>query len=102
MKMSYLVLRRDPRPLVETARAWRIVSTPRPAKGKLEVFGCSDHGRVVLRLLKRNRTAANRAFEDAERGDVVVTDARPGDDRVEIADTSNVSHIDPSKHRPPS
>ena len=51
--------------------AWRVVCAPFIAKGKLEVFGCSDAGRVPLRLLKRNRSEANRAFERASRGDVL-------------------------------
>ena len=74
MKFSYLVLRRDPAPLVEASGAWRIVSAPMPGKGKHEIYGCSDAGRVQLRLLKRNRSDANRAFERARRGDVVVAE----------------------------
>jgi ribosomal protein RSM22 (predicted rRNA methylase) len=94
MKFSYLVLRRSPLPLVERAGAWRLVSDPMPAKGKLEIYGCSDAGRMPLRLLKRNRTDANRAFEKAARGDVIVTDATPGDSRVEL-DTA-VDRIEPA------
>lgn len=87
MKFSYLVLRKQPTALVEdgVGTAWRLVSAARIAKGKHEVIGCSEHGRVTLRLLKRHRTADNRAVERAARGDVVVSDAPVGDDRVELA-----------------
>ena len=91
MKFAYLVLRRAPRALADTAdgeRAWRVVSAPRPAKGKLELIGCGDPGRIPLRLLRRHRSAHNRPFERADRGDVLVTAAPPGPDRVELtADT---------------
>jgi ribosomal protein RSM22 (predicted rRNA methylase) len=96
MKFSYLVLRRDDAPLVTQARAWRVVSAPRPAKGKLELFGCNDAGRVPLRLLKRNRADANRAFEKARRGDVLVVDAPVEDDRVEIGVDSSVDRLLPA------
>ena len=72
LKFSYLVLRKHPLRLVDRPNAWRVVSEPFPAKGKLELYGCSDEGRVPLRLLRRNRSATNRAFERAERCDVVV------------------------------
>ncbi len=96
MKFSYLVLRHDDAPLVAGPHAWRVVSAPRPAKGKLELFGCSDAGRVPLRLLKRNRAEANRAFEKARRGDVVVVDASVEDDRVEIGANLAVDRILPA------
>jgi precorrin-6B methylase 2 len=97
MKFSYLVLRHADAPLVEQGgAAWRMVSAPRPAKGKLEIYGCSDAGRVPLRLLKRNRADANRGIEDARRGDVVVVDAPVESDRVEIGRETPVSRTTPS------
>ncbi len=96
MKFSYLVLRRTDAPLVEAPNAWRVVSQPRAAKGKLELFGCSDAGRVPLRLLKRNRADANRAFERARRGDVLVADAQSGDERVEIERETKVDRVTPA------
>jgi hypothetical protein len=58
------------------------------------VIGCSDSGRVPLRLLKRNRAEANRELERAERGDVVIVaapESAPGDaERVEIDRTTHV------------
>jgi hypothetical protein len=95
MKFSYLVLRHSELPLVEAAHAWRVVSSPFAPKGKLELFGCSDAGRVPLRLLKRNRSEANRAFERARRGDVVIVDA-PVDERVEVQADTAVERREPA------
>ena len=97
MKFSYLVLRKQPLALVDAAGAWRVVGAPHVQKGKLEVFGCSDAGRVRLRLLKRNRAESNRAIERARRGDVIVTDAVPGAERVEITRDSRVERHQPSQ-----
>jgi precorrin-6B methylase 2 len=97
MKFAYLVLRRRPLALVEAASAWRVVSAPMPAKGKLEVIGCSAAGRVPLRLLRRHRTPHNRGFEAADRGDVLVTDAAPDADRVEITSEIRVERITPAE-----
>jgi ribosomal protein RSM22 (predicted rRNA methylase) len=92
MKFAYLVLRRRPLDLVAAGdSAWRVVSAPRPAKGKLELIGCSAHGRIPLRLLKRNRASANRDFERADRGDVLEIAAAPDDTRVEVGDETAVA-----------
>jgi ribosomal protein RSM22 (predicted rRNA methylase) len=91
LKFSYLVLRKQPLRLVDRPNAWRVVSEPLPAKGKLELFGCSDAGRVPLRLLRRNRSDANRGFEKAERGDVLVTDA------TEIDKVTPVERLTPGR-----
>ncbi|HEX4420372.1 MAG TPA: small ribosomal subunit Rsm22 family protein [Kofleriaceae bacterium] len=76
MKFAYLVLRRRPLGLVElrsrAGAAWRVVSAPMPAKGKLELIGCSEAGRIPIRLLRRHRAPHNRGFESAVRGDVLV------------------------------
>jgi precorrin-6B methylase 2 len=95
LKFSYLVLRHSALPLVDAAPAWRVVSGQMSAKGKLELFGCSDAGRVPLRLLKRNRSEANRAFERARRGDVLVLDAPVGE-RVELEATTTVDRREPA------
>lgn len=99
MKFSYLVLRHSALPLVDRSPAWRVVSAPMTAKGKLELFGCSDAGRVPLRLLKRNRSAANRAFERARRGDVLVMDAPVGE-RVELGADTVVERHEPAERAP--
>jgi ribosomal protein RSM22 (predicted rRNA methylase) len=96
LKFSYLVLRRDARPLADEPNAWRIVGSPRTQKGKVEVLGCSDSGRVPLRLLRRNRTDANRELERAERGELMIVDAAQGDERVEIEGTTTVTRRDPT------
>ena len=90
LKFSYLVLRNQPLRLVARDHAWRVVSEPLPAKGKLELYGCSDAGRVPLRLLRRHRSDANRGFERAERGDVLVTDA------TELGKETAVERLKPS------
>jgi len=97
MKFAYLVLRRQPLALVDAAPAWRVVSAPMPAKGKREVIGCSAAGRIPLRLLRRHRTPQNRGFEAADRGDVLVCDAAPDEDRVEITSDTRVERITPAK-----
>ncbi|HEY5936317.1 MAG TPA: small ribosomal subunit Rsm22 family protein [Kofleriaceae bacterium] len=91
MRFSYLVLRKQPMSLVEDPAAWRIVSAPFPAKGKLELIGCSERGRVRLRLLRRHRATGNRAFEEADRGSVLAIDAEPDADRVEVTADTRVS-----------
>src|SRR5262249_11114985 len=108
MKFSYLVLRHSALPLVDpvgrsvsgplhlgASHAWLVVSAPLGAKGKLEVFGCSAAGRVPLRLLKRNRSEANRAFEHARRGDVLVIEA-PVSERVEVEPDTLVERREPA------
>ena len=87
------MLRKAATPLVDAPGAWRLVSTPRVAKGKHEITGCGEPGWVALRLLKRNRTTATKELERAQRGDVIVTDAVPGPDRVEILETSRLERI---------
>ena len=93
MKFAYLVLRRQPRALADDPDAWRIVSAPMPAKGKLELIGCGERGRVTLRLLKRHRSDANRPIERADRGDVVTATAPVDDKRVELVDDSVVTRF---------
>jgi len=95
MKFSYLVVRRQPLGLVDDPDAWRLVSAARVAKGKHEITGCNDLGHRTLRLLKRNRTADNKALERADRGEIVVTHEAPGDERVEITGPTTV--LDPAK-----
>lgn len=102
MKFAYVVLRRRPLALVEPAGAWRVVSAAMPAKGKREVIGCSAAGRVPLRLLRRHRAPGNRAFDDAERGDVLVIEGgEAGADRVEITGEARVERLTPAAPRPP-
>lgn len=92
MKFAYLTVRKQPRALVDDG--WRLVSAARVAKGKHEIIGCSDAGRLTLRLLKRNRTPENREFERAVRGEVIAT-GDPPTDRIEI--TGPITRIDPAR-----
>ncbi len=95
MKFSYLVLRTEPLDLVEAGpNAWRAVSTRFVEKGKSEIVGCSERGRVPLRLLKRHRNEATRDFERSERGDVLVITGEPDDKRLEISSEMTVERID--------
>ncbi|TMQ10688.1 MAG: hypothetical protein E6J91_25690 [Deltaproteobacteria bacterium] len=99
MKFAYLVLRRQPLALVDAAAAWRVVSAPMPAKGKLEVLGCSAAGRMPLRRLRRHRAPGNRDLDAAERGDVLVIDAAPGGDRVELTAETRIERLTPAAPR---
>jgi len=99
MKFSYLVLRRQPLSVVEGPGAWRLVSPPRSPKGKHEITGCGDVGWMTLRLLRKNRTDANRDLERADRGDVVVVAAQAGEDRVEITAETTAERHEPAKPR---
>ena len=70
----------------EGRRALRVVSQVNRLKGKIEAFGCGDDGRSRIRLLRRHRSDANRAFERAARGNVLIlpaTDELSSDDSVE-------------------
>ncbi|MGE0868784.1 MAG: small ribosomal subunit Rsm22 family protein [Kofleriaceae bacterium] len=96
MKFSYLVVRKTALALVDAAGAWRVVSAPMPAKGRLELIGCGALGRVPLRLLRRHRAPGNRSFERADRGDVLIIDAIAGDDRVEITGETAVDRREPA------
>lgn len=84
MKFSYLVVRAEPAAQVPGGRALRVVSNPYAQKGKLELYGCGDAGRCLVRLLRRNRSDTNRAITRARRGDVLVLgdrdDLQPDDD----------------------
>jgi len=97
MKFAYLVIRRQPVTIVEDPAAWRMVSAPMPAKGKLEIIGCSAAGRLPIRLLRRHRAPHNRGIEAADRGDVLVVDAAPDDARLEITGETRVERIEPAK-----
>ncbi|MEP6864022.1 MAG: small ribosomal subunit Rsm22 family protein [Deltaproteobacteria bacterium] len=102
LKFSYLVLRKQPTPLVEQGgAAWRVVSAPHAPKGKLELLGCSDAGRVQLRLMKRHRNDQTKSIERARRGNVLVIDGVAGEERLEITGEMHVTTIEPSAlHEP--
>lgn len=96
LKFSYLVLRKDARPLADEPHAWRVVGEPRSQKGKVEVRACGPAGIVPLRLLRRNRTDRNRELERTTRGELLIVDAPVGPDRVEVEAETTVVRRDPS------
>ena len=99
---SYLVLGRAPgvaaRDLARAGqgqlegdrRLFRVVSDPMVEKGRLRLFGCGPAGRLPLVRLDRDRSEANRGFDEAERGDVIVADTQPAGDGLRIGPTSRV------------
>lgn len=81
---SYLTLRRDSRSLREIAAGapgepYRLVSQPRPTKGKLEVFGCGEPGRIRIVRLRRHRSERSAALDEARRGDILAVEGSPDD-----------------------
>ncbi len=94
LKMSYLVLApageswREP----PAGRVFRIVSEPLEGKGRQRYIGCGPEGRLGLALQAKHRTAANAAFFELHRGDVVrVTEPEPRGDGLALSDRSEVS-----------
>jgi SAM-dependent methyltransferase len=87
---SYLVLRAaGETPAPQDPALFRIVSDPLVEKGRLRFFGCGPSGRDALVRLDRHRTPANRAFDQAVRGDLIRIQglATAGDGRRLGADT---------------
>ena len=54
------------------AQVWRVVGVPRPEKGKKRLFVCSDVGRIPVTRLDRDAGPANEAFDELDRGDLVL------------------------------
>lgn len=79
LSFSYLTLRRDGRRLSDTLSGrggpFRVVSDPLPSKGKHELYGCGEDGRVRLTLLLRDESEPNRVLLELGRGDVFSTAA---------------------------
>jgi ribosomal protein RSM22 (predicted rRNA methylase) len=101
MKFAYLVLRPPTAAGTVgpgTPDALRVVSHPAAEKGKVSLYGCGADGRVELRLLRRNRSEANRGFERAGRGDVLVLadEAPTVDARREITASTEVVRYQPA------
>ena len=93
MKLAYLTLCR-PDDAPPPPPTWRVVSDPHASKGKLELTLCGAPGWVPARLLKRHRSAANRAVERAHRGDVLAIDPPPSADAPEILADTRVVAVD--------
>ncbi len=71
---SYLVLRGQGAPCTD-ASLFRIVSDPMKDKGRLRFFACGPAGRLLVTRLDRDRSPANQALDQVERGAVVRIDA---------------------------
>jgi ribosomal protein RSM22 (predicted rRNA methylase) len=71
LKWSYLILapplRGESAPPSHPA-VWRTVSDPLPSKGKLELFLCSELGRLRALRLNRHRSVTNRPIQRLRRG----------------------------------
>lgn len=88
LKFAYLTLRHQAAAQVEVTAAdpggtgagdrvaLRLVSQAMRSKGKRECYACGERGRVLVRLLRKQRGPDTRAFERAHRGDVVVVPER--------------------------
>jgi len=73
LKCSYLLLGREPAPVVSN-ETWRVVSGHLNSKGKSELLLCGPGGLPeLLRVtrLDRDRSEANRIFDEAQRGDLI-------------------------------
>jgi SAM-dependent methyltransferase len=78
LKFSYFILRRDGRRATDAwaaASAWRIVGDRLREKGKEKVLACGAERLATLTRLKRDRSPANAAYDDVQRGDLLTTDA---------------------------
>jgi ribosomal protein RSM22 (predicted rRNA methylase) len=73
---SYLVLRRSAAMEIDPGR-YRVVSDPIKDKGRLRFFICGAAGRVELIRLDRDRSAANQALDQDQRGNIVVLPSAP-------------------------
>ncbi len=73
LKFSYLVLRKDGRSLADLfgRDCFRVVSEPLRSKGKIEFYICGTGGRKMITRLDKDRTEANRLFEEMKRGAIV-------------------------------
>jgi hypothetical protein len=119
LTFSYLVLRKDgiclaqtqavkappgaEGPFMSSTRRLRVVSEPMRSKGKREAFVCgellrADGKHLVARVkatrLERDRTAANAAWEELRRGDVVAVEPTLTLERPRISDGAAVSLVE--------
>jgi ribosomal protein RSM22 (predicted rRNA methylase) len=87
---SYLAVRQAGDPSQDVS-AYRVVSDLLPEKGRVRLYGCGPAGRMPLVRLSRDRTAANAAFDQAVRGDLIaVQGASPGGDGLRIGKDTTV------------
>ncbi len=97
LTFSYLTLHHQPRSLAELgagARLLRMVSSPLPTKGKLELMVCGAGPARRLRRLDRARSEANQALEAAARGTLLALDGEAGRDGEEVAEIGRQTHVE--------
>ncbi len=96
LKMSYLVLAPKGESWAEppAGLVFRIVSEPLEGKGRQRLMGCGPQGRMGLALQQKHRTAANAAFFQLVRGDVVrVTETESRGDGLALTERSEVQLV---------
>jgi hypothetical protein len=81
LKMSYLIVapKGEAWATLPAGQLFRIVSEPLAGKGRRRYMGCGPEGRVGLALQHKHESAANTAFTQLRRGDVIAlsgTEAR--------------------------
>ncbi|MGO9828899.1 MAG: small ribosomal subunit Rsm22 family protein [Myxococcaceae bacterium] len=99
LKMSYLVLapKGEPWPEPPGGRTFRIVSEALEGKGRQRFMGCGPEGRMGLALQEKHRSAANGAFFQLVRGDVVrLTETEPRGDGLALTERSSVQVVAPA------
>ncbi|HEY6879388.1 MAG TPA: class I SAM-dependent methyltransferase [Polyangiales bacterium] len=69
--LSYASLVLAKRPPARRDGQWRVVSDRLESKGKLELYGCGSGRYQRFTQLNRKASPLNRAFSDAQRGDVL-------------------------------
>jgi Mitochondrial small ribosomal subunit Rsm22 len=70
---------------------WRVVGFAPPEKGKKRLWVCNDAGRVPLVRLDRDRSPANAALDDLERGDLVrASGVEPRGDGLRVGAATSV------------
>jgi 2-polyprenyl-3-methyl-5-hydroxy-6-metoxy-1,4-benzoquinol methylase len=87
LTFAYLIVRKDGRRLGGQLRA---VSSLIKTKGKSEVFVCGEAVRGRLMRLDREKSPANEAWADLERGDILSVDPPPDPDKPRVAAASRV------------
>lgn len=80
---SFLATAPGARPAPPSASVWRLVSEALGSRGKTERWVCCGDGRLrCVRVLDRERSAANSTLIDAERGTLVALEVLPESDRI--------------------
>lgn len=71
LKFSYLIMSPFALRAPLTRTAWRVVSSPLRSNGKAELLICNAQGLIRLARLDRDKSQANRVFDDLQRGNLM-------------------------------